>query len=190
MKKKKIFLLLTVTAMIFAAVAGCGKKETEKKKETKVEKVEKLKTIGTKDDDAYVIKLTNATGQDITAFSVKSSGDAAYPENMLKDSDKFTVEEEREVYYTPSDAAKTTATADGKEIPVEYLVQITVADGKVYELHAFPFEDMKEGELKLEEGIAYLTYSSVSTKEEVSTLDAEKAVKARGRGSGKSESRG
>lgn len=178
-KNKKILMIAAVAVLALATVAGCGKKEAEEKA-PKVEKEEvvELNTIGTKADDAFMVKLTNATGQDITAVSIKSSSDEAYPENMMEASDKFVKDETREVYYKPSEATKSTVTEDGKEVPPEYLMQITLEDGKTYELHAFPFEDMEEGKIELEGEFAYLTYTSTSTKEDVNTLDAEKAVKA------------
>lgn len=188
--KKKILLIAMVLILAMAAAAGCGKKEDTsaakttkttdtKKVETKKteEKQEILKTIGDKTDTAFEVKLTNATGQDITGISIKNSGDETYPDNMLKNADKFGKDESRIVYYT-STKAKEEATETGKIIPIEYTIQLTLADGTISELHGFPFEDIQEGKISLEEKLAYLTYKSVSTNQEVITLESEKAVKA------------
>ena len=58
-----------------------------------------------------------------------------------------------------------------------YDVQLTLKDGKTYVLHGFPFEDIKEGTVLLEDDIAYITYTSVSTKEKIDTKEAERATK-------------
>ena len=55
--------------------------------------------------------------------------------------------------------------------------KITLKDGKTYVLHGFPFEDIKEGTVLLEDDIAYITYTSVSTKEKIDTKEAERATK-------------
>lgn len=56
-------------------------------------------------------------------------------------------------------------------------MQLTLKDGKTYVLHGFPFEDIKEGTVLLEDDIAYITYTSVSTKEKIDTKEAERATK-------------
>lgn len=56
-------------------------------------------------------------------------------------------------------------------------MQLTLKDGKTYILHGFPFEDIKEGTVLLEDDIAYITYTSVSTKEKIDTKEAERATK-------------
>ena len=180
MKMKKVGLALLVAALAVSSVTACGKKKTEepKKVEKTEEKKEEYKSIG--DDsvkDAYKVQIKNSLGQDVTGVSVKASTEEAYPENMLKDSDTFKADETRNLFYKPSDeAAEAQATEDGKELPTEYSVQLTLADGSTVELHAFPFEDMKEGEVKTKDGIAYLEYKS-NDDEDVNTYDAEKAVK-------------
>lgn len=182
MKKKIVSIFLAATLAV-SMIAGCGqkndtKKETKvtaEKKEKKEKKVE-YKTIGTKAEGAYEVQLTNATGQDITAVTLKSSSEENYPDTMLAEGDSFKNEEIRNLYYKPSEeAAQSTETEDGKELPAEYTMKITLADNTELELHAFPFEDMKKGEIKVQDGLAYLTYTKDDS--EVSTLEAEKAVK-------------
>ena len=181
MKMKKVGLALLVAALAVSSVTACGKKKTEepKKVEKTEEKKEEYKAIG--DDsvkDAYKVQIKNSLGQDVTGVSVKASTEEAYPENMLKDSDTFKKDETRNLFYKPSEeAAEVQATEDGKELPTEYSVQLTLADGSTVELHAFPFEDMKEGEVKTKDGIAYLEYKS-NDGEDVNTYDAEKAAAA------------
>ena len=45
-------------------------------------------------------------------------------------------------------------------------------------LNAFPFTDIKEGEICLEDAVAFVKYKSVATKEEISTKDAELNIRA------------
>ena len=160
--KKKLISVLLVGVLAVSMSAGCGQKEDAKKdtkvsseKKEKKEKKPEYKTIGTKEDEAYEVQLTNSTGQDITFVSFKSSSEENYPDTMLDEGD--------------------TETEDGKELPAEYTMKITLADNTELELHAFPFDDMKNGEIKVQDGIAYLTYEKDGS--EVSTLESEKAVK-------------
>lgn len=184
--KKRIAILLIAGALSVSMMTGCSKsksEDTNKKTETSVsvKKTEKkiseeVKTIGEKTDGAFEVKLTNSTGQDITAVTVKTSNEDAYPASMLKSGDTFARDEIRNLYYKPSeDAAKSTATETGKELPVEYTVQLTFADKSTLELHAVPFDSLKEATILMQDGIAYVTYEQDG--KEVSTLEAEKAVK-------------
>ena len=181
--KKKLISILLVGVLAVSMSAGCGQKEDTKKdtkvsseKKEKKEKKPEYKTIGTKEDGAYEVQLTNSTGQDITFVSFKSSSEENYPDTMLDEGDSFKNEETRNVYYKPSEeAAASTETEDGKELPAEYTMKITLADNTELELHAFPFDDMKNGEIKVQDGIAYLTYEKDGS--EVSTLESEKSFK-------------
>lgn len=179
--KRKVLVAILVGMLAVTAVGGCGDKNTtDTKKETTAttkEKKEEYKTIGEENKDAYQVKLKNETGQDIIAVSVKSSSEEKYPDSMLKETDPYKKDETRVLYYKPSEeAAKETATESGKALPAEYSVQLTLADKTTVELHAFPFEDMKDGQIKIQDGVAYLTYEKDGA--EVSTLDAELATKA------------
>lgn len=196
--KKKILSVTLILLLALTTAAGCEKKEdtTDKKETTKTEETKKtqesekkeemFKTIGDKTDSSFEVKLTNGTGQDITGFSIKDSDESQYPANLLKSEDKFAKDETRVIYYTAK-TKKDAATETGKVLPIEYTVQLTFADSTVSELHAFPFEDMKEGKISIEDKMAYVTYKSTNSKEEVSTLEAEKAVKAQADAKSKSE---
>lgn len=179
--KRKVLAAILIGMMAVTTVFGCGNKNTtDTKKETTTtakETKEEYKTIGTEDKEAYKVQLKNETGQDIIAVSVKSSSEEKYPDSMLKENDSYKKDETRVLYYKPSEeAAKETATESGKALPAEYSVQLTLADKTVVELHAFPFEDVEEGQIKIQDGVAYLTYKKDGA--EVSTLDAELATKA------------
>ena len=181
--RKKIVVSLLVGTMVVTLISGCGKKKdssnTEKKAEVETTaEIKELKKIGDNVEGAYQFELTNATGQEITGVSIKSSGEESYPANMLEDSDKFEKDETRIVYYKATEDAKDTETESGKVLPAEFTVQLTFADNKVLELHSFPLDVVKEGKIELKDEVAYLVYIGKDSKDEVNTFDAELAVKA------------
>ena len=137
--------------------------------------VEANKRIGSEIAGVDPIALTNETGKDITGFSVKSSSEEAFPENMLSADDAFAAGETRDLYYAADDST-TSETETGKEVTAQYDVQLTFADGTTAVLHAFPFGDMAEGSHCQEDGVTFLTYLSVSGNQEVNTKDAEQAL--------------
>ena len=134
-------------------------------------KDEDLKTIGEKPEEdtegAFSVKLKNTTGKVITGVAVKNEKDEEYPDNFLKEEDKFEADEERVLWFDPNakdkenegskdtadDTAKTDEKSDGegkddaeKEIP-KYNIQLTFEDGTTAEIHTFPFGDTEEAEL-------------------------------------------
>ena len=164
------------------------------------EEKEALKTIGEKPEEdtegVFSVKLKNLTGKVITGVTVKNEKDEEYPDNFLKEEDKFEADEERVLWFDPNakdkenegskdtadDTAKTEEKSDGedkddaeKEIP-KYNIQLTFEDGTTAEIHTFPFGDTEEAELHLEGDIAYLVFDSISQKKEFNTLETEKAL--------------
>lgn len=196
MKKKIVLVMCALAISASCFVTGCAKgdmkapaktEDTEKKKEAAEEKKEEviqaeLKSVGTKEDGCFEVQLANKTGQDITGVSIKSTDEENFPQSLLKEGDTFTKDEKRNLYYKApekTEAASETgaAASDAKALEPAYEVQLTFADKTTKVLHAFPFADIKEGELCLAEDVAYLKYSSVKTKEAVETKEAELAVK-------------
>ena len=171
--KKSILYLLLVLAMVL--LAGCSgntpEKEPEEKQEKQEEKEPELKAIGTRSEgtDGYTVKLKNVTGQDVTGVAIKDIDAKEFPENMLADGDVFAADEERNLFWTAeavSQASDGEADSDEKVLIPGWDVSITLADGNSFVLHAFPFEEMKEGELHVEDGVAFVTYTcNVNTKE-------------------------
>ena len=190
--KKKIITIAFVGIMALSMI-GCGKKEEETKatesteaateSETETEE-ETFKAIGTEKEAENVVcvKLKNSTGKNITGVAVKLAEDEEFPVNMLTEKDVFEINEERNLFYeTVSDANKETESEetgeDEKLLTPGYDIQITFEDETVKVLHAFPFEDIKEGELQLEDDVAFVKYESISTKQVVSTKEAELVIK-------------
>lgn len=181
MMKKKVLLFACLAAFgLSMAVTGCSKEEPAKKSEIQEEKKEeKLEVIGVEKDSEFQVKLTNSTAKNITGISVKSSDEAEYPANMLKEADVFEDKESRLLCYTAPKAAEVSADvkATDKVLEPAYDIQLTFEDGTTAVLHSFPFGDIEEGEICMED-VAYLKYTSVASKEKVDTKGAEQAVKA------------
>jgi hypothetical protein len=188
MMKRKVLIALCVCMIGVAGMtSGCG----DKKEETPVveEKEPELKTIGKEDKEAFKVEIKNATGKTIKGIAIKQTDEESYPENMLEDGDVFTDQESRNLYYkAPEDTTKETEEntedmaaesekAQEKELEQGYDIQLTFEDDSTAELHAFPFEDIEKGEICYEDDVAYLTYTSVASKEEINTKEAELAVK-------------
>ena len=188
MKRKVLIALCFCMIGVAGMTSGCG----DKKEETPVveEKEPELKTIGQEDKEAFKVEIKNATGKNIKGITIKQTDEESYPENMLEDGDVFTDQESRNLYYkvpeqstevSEESAEDTAVESEGtqeKELEQGYDIQLTFEDDSTAELHAFPFEDIEKGEICYEDDVAYLTYTSVASKEELNTKEAELAVKA------------
>ena len=187
MKRKVLIALCVCMIGVTGMTSGCG----DKKEETPVveEKEPELKTIGKEDKEAFKVEIKNATGKTIKGIAIKQTDEESYSENMLEDGDVFTDQESRNLYYkAPEDTTKETEEntedmaaesekAQEKELEQGYDIQLIFEDDSTAELHAFPFEDIENGEICYEDDVAYLTYTSVASKEELNTKEAELAVK-------------
>lgn len=183
--KKKIVVAFCISMMCATTIlSGCSsKEEKQSEKKIEVEKKEELKTIGTEEKATFKVTLKNSTKKEITGVSVKLTDDEAYPENMLKSGDTFKAEESRILCYTKPESktaeeSQKTDSKDEKVLEQGYDIQLTFADNTTAELHSFPFEDIEEGEVLYSDDVAYITYTSVKTKEKMDTKEAELAVKA------------
>ena len=180
---KRIAAGLLLTAMLPIWTA-CGTQETEvissAVEETPVVTAALLKLLGTekKGENVYRVEITNAAGADITGFAVKT--EQLDGENLLPAGDVFKKGETRELWFDAEAALKAAAEAaqDGTpEAAPEFIVVLTMADGSEQTLHAFPFGDAEQCEIRMEEGMTFLVYDSVAKKETVNTREAEKAAR-------------
>lgn len=146
------------------------------------ERSDEIRIIGTKaeGENIYQVTLENNTGKNITALTVRASSVDATDGNMMADGDVFENDQKRELYYdasaakTASQQANAQADPNAKMIMEEYQIILTFEDGTSRTLHAFPFGDIKEGKLLLDEqGTAYLTYLSLQGGQQVSTQEME-----------------
>lgn len=177
--------------------------EEESEPEEEKEEEEILPVIGTEaeGENIYKVTLENKTGKNIVGFSVKDSTMSEYPANMLAEGEVFAADERRNLYYDSASTQTTEPTeipeaseaespetpettetaedgADEKILEPQIDVQLTFEDQTVMVLSAFPFGDIEEGGICLEDEVAFIQYESVENKESVSTKEAELTIKA------------
>ena len=160
---KGIKLLLGSACCISLFLTGCQAENSDEVKEKKVEE----KTIGDKisGENVFKVSMLNDTGNDIVGFSIKTDTMDNFGENMLKEDEVFADEETRTLYYDASEAIEANEKEqEGSEMQVspEYTIKLDFED-ESYELHAFPFEDVKEvmeakaGQCDLHKALASIT---------------------------------
>ncbi len=194
MKKRALSVLgmvvLVSGSMLFG---GCTKADktvenepVEKKEEKQEVQEEVLALIGTEaeGEGIYKVILENKTGKEIVGVSVKDSSMSDYPGNMLPEGEVFTIDERRYLYYDSTTSDQTedvrpeAGAEDEKLLEMQMDVQLTFADATMLVLTAFPFGDIEEGQVCLEDDVAFIQYKSLSTEEALSTKEAELAIKA------------
>lgn len=145
-------------------------------------------TIGTNSNDAVKISAKNETGQSITSLALVSPITQEASEPLEQDGD-WDNGSTAELYLDQTIVEIATAgTVEGEngtaeeesDIVLEPLmtIQFTTADGMTYTLHQLNLEDIKDATVKIEDGTAYLVYTSIATGEEVNTLESELAYQA------------
>ena len=174
--KKKIKLLFGSMFCFSLFLTGCQGQESDEVKEKEVEE----KIIGEKlsGENVYKVSLINDTGNDIVGFSIKTDT-MDYSENMLKEDEVFANEETRTLYYDATEAIENNETEqEGSEMQIspDYTIKLDFEDSS-YELHSFPFEDVKKATIKFEDGICFIEYESLDQEAKVSTKDAEQRIK-------------
>ncbi|NBI63330.1 hypothetical protein D3Z38_09800 [Clostridiales bacterium] len=159
MRKRKWIIAAAMLACLCAGLlAGCGDKE----------EAEEIKPLG----KIYEATLENATGKAITGLETKDSAAQEFSENKLLGGDIFAKEEKRRLVC---DATKAVTDA---EADAQCDIRLTFDDGRQLVLTDVPFSDMEQCQICLEDEVAFLTYTSLKTEEEVSTKDAELKLKA------------
>lgn len=189
--KKQILLMGATGVLICGMMMGCSKNEettevttqatTEVATEATTEEVV-LKVIGIEDEDAFWTVLTNETGQDIVSITIYDTVSEEYCDELLEDEDVFVNGEQRILYYpkVKEDASEITEVSteqndeDEKLVSVGYDVKIVLADESEYVLHAFPFGELEEAVVLIEDEVAYIENDEICTKEaELATLELE-----------------
>ena len=183
MRKK---IVSAAGALLMAAMMVCS---------VFAEGTDDLKTIGTREEGAYQIALTNATGRDISAFKIRTNDVLEFSENLMEEGDIFAADETRFFFYKTedvpelsdeeetepeeqdeevSDAEVSDAEEDAadEEQQIGYDLQITFADDQsTAEINAFPFDHIAEGQICAADGVAFLIYTDTETFEEVNTKE-------------------
>ena len=189
MKRKVLVTLCLCMIGLAGTVTGCGSKKEETPVVEEEKKEPELKAIGQEDKEAFKVEVKNATGKNIKGVAIKLTDEDAYPENMLEEGDVFADQESRNLHYKAleknenedvteeSETTENDGTDDEKVLEQGYDVQLTFEDDSTAELHAFPFGDIEKGNLCYADDVAYLTYTSIESKEQIDTKEAELAVK-------------
>lgn len=172
--KNKLFSIIAALLMLMCFVTGCAK-EADKPVETPAP-TPTIKVLGEEMEGSTAVELTNKTGKEISEIYIKTSDAEEEALNLLDVNETIALNETFKLIFNDvSDEAEAAGNSE-KALSPEYTVCITFTDGTSGELHAFPVTDIKEGTISAEEDTVYLIYKSVSSDEEVNTLEAEKAI--------------
>ena len=121
-------------------------------------------TVGTKDDNAFVLKMTNSSGKSVSGISLKLPGEENHGVNLLEEG-KHLANGETATIYIPKQGTI------GSEYIVE--IKITFNDGIVSNLHYLDLMDFNECSLLVSGKVAYVTYYSTAAKRNVSTQELQ-----------------
>lgn len=175
MKYKK--LLIVLTAVTALGIAGCGKssKETAEVTPTPVPTAAPTaapatstplptstpapKLIGVKTSTAKFVYLTNSTKGEIREIYLRAAGGEEWGKSLVPAEATIKDVEQVQMYYTP-DSAKDAI----------YDMKLVDGDGNAYEIYSVQLSDMEKAKLMIDNGEAYLTYTSLSDKSEKSTI--------------------
>ena len=187
-----------VLALSTAAFAETEGEASAPQTGTEAAAEEEIKTIGTREEGAYEVRVKNATGRDIIKVAIRKEGEVEFSTQLLSEEDVFLADEERILCFKGEDAAETENAADAeaqaaeaedaqktdeaaeeeKVITPAYDLQITFKDdNSTAEIHAFPFTDAESAEIWAQDGVAFLKYMSKINKAEVDTKEAEIAIR-------------
>lgn len=126
-----------------------------------------MKTIGVKTDSetAVSLEVKNYTGEAITSWKVKLTGEDTFSENMLEAGDSFLQNASRMLIVDPKN----------KDSNRLCDVKVTFEDVTAT-IHNFPLDDADYVELRKEDNVVYLIYNSLTSKKEINTMEDEQAA--------------
>ena len=175
MKYKK--LLIVLAAVTALGMAGCGKssKETAEVTPTPVPTAAPTaapatstplptstpapKLIGVKTSTAKFVYLTNSTKGEIREIYLRAAGGEEWGKSLVPAEATIKDAEQVQMYYTPDSARDAI-----------YDMKIVDGDGNAYEIYSVQLSDMEKAKLMIDNGEAYLTYTSLSDKSEKRTI--------------------
>lgn len=187
--KKKYLLLISMLA-VCCALGGCKKKEdaakvspseeptiitkddsvsgqvVEMQQGSNIDKSKITNIMGVQTATSSDVVLTNLTGDEISAFYARPSGEEEWGDDYVEG--KFTLKNnDKALFYYEKNAEATTGTAS-----VKYDLRVSFADASKDDcfFRELTLTDIQELSLNLEDGVPYVKYQSLSTKQQVSTL--------------------
>lgn len=119
---------------------------------------ESPKRIGVKTETAEYIVLVNNAGVDLREIYIQDEETGEWGKNLIPSESSVEDKEQVEMYYEPQE--------DGK-----YQIKIVTENAEEFEIYSAELGDMKQTALYIEEGVAYLKYTSVASKTEKTTTD-------------------
>ena len=166
-----------LSGAIALSLAACGGQAAEEKAETKeeakqteaveqVKEEDKRQVVGKESADAVEIALTNGLAGDITAMSVRVTGDANYGDNLVPANGKVKANEEVRLFVPKSQKADAT---------YDIRVKVASKDAEV-EFLAVPLANATTAKLVESDGVAYVEYTDAKGAKS-STKDAATAAK-------------
>ena len=173
---RKLSIISFVMALLMLVLCACGTtaevaSESDSSDSVAVTATPKptpeMKTIGEKTDSETVVSLEvkNYTGEAITSWKVKLTGEDAFSENMLTEGDTFLQNASRLLIVDPKN----------KDSNRLCDVEVTFEDVTAT-IHNFPLDDADYVELRKEDNVVYLIYKSLTSKKEINTLEDEQAA--------------
>ncbi len=173
--KKLMALLLALVMVLSLGVMALAEGEAEPAEDAAAEEedLSALDRIGEETETSRGVKFTNATGTDIMGLNIKKSDDWEFSAELIAEGDLFEVDEASLFCYEPETAGEEEETTG----PVAYDIQIVWSDWTVGVLHNVLLDDMDEAMIQRAwNSLPYLTYTSLSTGEDVDTSEEEQVV--------------
>lgn len=140
--------------------------EEETKSEAKEEKKDERQVLGTEDEGAVEVALTNGLEKQIVSVSMRTTGEESYSDNLLPEDGSIAADEEVRLFVAVGEAEDATydilVKAEGEEADIEF-AEVSLAS-------------LAKATLKQADGVAYVDYTTTNG-EEGSTKDAALARK-------------
>lgn len=179
---KKKYLLLISMLVVCCMLGGCKKKKdaekdsaseeptiitkddsvsdqvVEMQQGSNIDKSNITNIMGTQTATASDVVITNLTGDDISAFYARPSGEEEWGSDYVEG--RFTLKNnDRALFYYEKNAAK-------------YDLRVSFTDETMDDcfFRELTLSDIQELSLNVEDGVPYVKYQSLSTKQQVSTL--------------------
>lgn len=188
--KKKYLLLVGILAVCFA-LGGCKKKSdadkvtaakeptiitkdnsvsgqvVEIEQGSKIDKSKITNIMGTKTATAGELVITNLTGHEISEFYARLSSEEDWGDDYIAGTFTLNNSDMALFYYEKEDQSF-------GSVAVQYDLCVAFADGTESECYfrELPLSDIEELSLNIEDGVPYVKYQSLSTKQQISTLSA------------------
>ena len=174
--KRKIVTAFMMAALGSSLVFSQAAMAADTTAKTETSEDADLKTIGEKPEEdtegVLSVKLKNTTGKVITGVAVKNEKDEEYPDNFLKEEDKFEADEERVLWFDPNakdkenEGSKDTAddTKDASETE-DTKTDDTTADDTAKTEEKSDGEDKDDAEKEIPKYNIQLTFEDGTTAE-------------------------